>query len=214
MKTIEYFYSAHSAYAYLGHPRLLEICKAHSVSLIHRPIDLSPVILAAAGGQARKRPQMLSDYFFGRELERWSELRELAMVPFRPTFHSAPLALSNGMLIAAGAQGETTDKLAFALFEAHWRDDIDLSDPKALSAAAKSVGVDPDPLLDQAMSDEIQTIHKNNTDAAIAKGVPGSPTYFLDGDMFYGQDHLEMLDRAIVKPFLPSRFKQPSAASK
>ncbi len=209
MPTIEYFYSAHSAYAYLGHPRLLDICAKYDCQLIHRPMNLSPVIRAAADDQPGKRSQKIRDYFFGRELERWSELRGLDMVPFRPTFHDAPLDLSNGLLIAAVQAKANVDALAFALFQAHWRDDIDLSDPAALTAAAAQVDIDAAPLLEVAMSDDIQTIHAQNTEMAIAKGVPGSPAYFLDGDLYYGQDHLDILERAIVQSFGPSRFYKP-----
>jgi 2-hydroxychromene-2-carboxylate isomerase len=42
-----------------------------------------------------------------------------------------------------------------------------------------------------------------NTAEAIARGIFGSPTYFVRGDMFYGQDRLEMLERAISRPFDP-----------
>ena len=47
MSQIDYFYSAHSAYAYLGAQTLYAICKAHDVALTHRPMLLSPVVEAA-----------------------------------------------------------------------------------------------------------------------------------------------------------------------
>ncbi|MEL7182323.1 MAG: DsbA family protein, partial [Pseudomonadota bacterium] len=49
-----------------------------------------------------------------------------------------------------------------------------------------------------------------NTQAALAQGVMGSPTYVLDGDMFYGQDRLEMLAQALTQPFAPHRWQNPS----
>jgi len=52
------------------------------------------------------------------------------------------------------------------------------------------------------MSDDIQTIHKANTDEAMERSVFGSPTYFVNGDMFYGQDRLELVDRTLKKPFM------------
>jgi 2-hydroxychromene-2-carboxylate isomerase len=44
-------------------------------------------------------------------------------------------------------------------------------------------------------------IYADNTKEAIEKSVFGSPTYFVDGDMFYGQDRLELVERALLKPF-------------
>tara|TARA_B100000586_G_C19954093_1_gene360881 strand:- start:130 stop:285 length:156 start_codon:yes stop_codon:yes gene_type:complete len=44
-------------------------------------------------------------------------------------------------------------------------------------------------------------IYAENTKEAIDRSVFESPTYFVDGDMFYGQDHLELAERALVKHF-------------
>ncbi|MDE0808541.1 MAG: DsbA family protein, partial [Alphaproteobacteria bacterium] len=44
-------------------------------------------------------------------------------------------------------------------------------------------------------------IYEANTKEAIERSVFGSPTYVVDGDMFYGQDRLEMVERALSKPF-------------
>jgi 2-hydroxychromene-2-carboxylate isomerase len=57
------------------------------------------------------------------------------------------------------------------------------------------------PLLDLALSPEVKTIYRANTDEAIRRSVFGSPTYFVDGDMFYGQDRLDMVERALRKPY-------------
>lgn len=210
MKQIEYFYSAHSAFAYLGHPKLLEIKETYGLAIKHRPIALSPVIEAAGGLPFGSRTQMHVDYFFGRQLERWAEVRSLQLLSHRPTYHDASLDLANGMLIAAIEADIDVDRLSFALFQGHWRDDIDLDDKEALSKAAAAIGIDPEPLLEVALSEAIQRTHRLNTQEATDRGVFGSPTYFFDGEMFYGQDYLEMLVRAIKKPFAKSDFKNPN----
>ena len=76
------------------------------------------------------------------------------------------------------------------MLEGHWLNDANLDDRESLAALAVNVGLDPQPLLDAAMSDEIQAIYDANTQESIERSVFGSPTYFVDGDMFYGQDHL------------------------
>ena len=62
-----------------------------------------------------------------------------------------------------------------------------------------TVDVDPWPLLEISNSKEVLKIFAENTKEAIDRSVFGSPTYFVDGDMFYGQDHLELVERALVK---------------
>ncbi len=203
MSYIEYFYSAHSAFAYIGAKKVMQICQANGLNLRHRPIALSPVIEAAGGLSFAARTQAHVDYFFGREITRWAELRDLPVIDYRPTHHDNPLDLPNGMLIAAIEQGADVDALSFAILQAHWRDDADIADAQTLHHIGKSAGLDPNPLLDAALSADIQAIHQANTDEAIRRNIFGSPTYFVDGDMFYGQDRLELVERALHTPFKP-----------
>lgn len=209
VKTIEYFYSAHSAYAYIGSKRLMEVCAEQGARLDHRPIALSPVVEAAGGLSFAGRTKAHVEYFFGREIERWAELRDVPIIDHRPTYHDNSLDLSNGMLIAAVKQGADIDALAHAVLEAHWRDDVDLDDAETLAKVAASTGIDATPLLDAALTDDIQAVHRANTQEAISRSIFGSPTYFVDGDMFYGQDHLEQVERALNIPFAPNKFYNP-----
>ena len=95
---------------------------------------------------------------------------------------------------------------------AHWRDDIDLADPEHGIRAITPVADDASALLDAAMSDDVQALHAANTQAAINSNVFGSPTYVVSGDMFYGQDHLDLVARAMARPFAPAAFTNPSVA--
>ena len=201
MKQVEYFYSTHSAFAYIGSARLQEIATAAGREIVHRPVDLGPVMLAAGAKASRDRTEAHRQYFFGREIERWAEHRAAPIIDYRPTHHDNSLALSSGMVIAAIDQGMNVDKLVHAIMLSHWRDDSDLADPDTLAAVAKTVDVDAVPLLEKAMSTEIQAKFESNTKEAIERSVFGSPTYFVDGDMFYGQDHLEFVEKAFTTPF-------------
>jgi len=201
MAEIEYFYAAHSAYAYLGSSRLMEIAKAAGRTIAHKPYDLRKGIEAAKQPGFRERTANHRDYFFRREIERWSEYRNAPVMQGIPTHHQNEITLPTCMLIACVEAGGDTDALAHGMLESHWRDDADLADADTLAIIARGVGVDPDPLLAAAGTQAIQDIYDANTAEAIERTVFGSPTYFVDGDMFYGQDHLEMAERALTKPF-------------
>ena len=123
-----------------------------------------------------------------------------------PTGHWADMTLANCMLIAAARADADANSLAHAMLQGHWRDNADLSDRGTLVALARGVDVDPDPLLTAAETPEINAVYEANTDEAIERSVFGSPTYFVDGDMFYGQDHLELVERALERPYKPSNF--------
>lgn len=198
---IEYFYSAHSAFAYLGSARFLTIAKTAVREIVHRPFNLQRVVETVGAGSFANRSKAHVAYFFGREIQRWSEHRHAPVVNGIPTHHFKDFTLPNCVLIAADTAGHNIDRLSHAMLEAHWRDDADLSDAVTLAEIQKSVKIDPRPVLDAAATPEIRKRYTHYTDEAIDRSVFGSPTYFVDGDMFYGQDHLEMVERALVRPY-------------
>ena len=210
MAVIVYVYSAHSAYAYLGSATLADICQRTGARLVHKPILLSPVVEAQGSQPFGARTQPHVDYFFGREIERWAEYRNVPVINRRPSHHDADYALASGMIIALGETGADADAMAHAILEGHWSDDADLSDVATLGTIAASCGHDPDALLQTAGSAEVQNRLLENSAWAKARNVFGSPTYIVDGDPFYGQDRLELVERAIAQPFAPTTFKNPS----
>jgi 2-hydroxychromene-2-carboxylate isomerase len=198
---IAYVYSAHSVFAYLGSAKLAAICAARDVALIHKPILLSPVVEAQGSVPFAQRTQAHADYFFGREIARWAEYRDVPIINFRPTYHDADYSLASGMIIALGEAGVAVDQMAHAILEAHWRDDADLSNPTALARIATALGHDAQSLIARASSKGCQDVLQSNTKWAQANNIFGSPTYIVDGDAFYGQDRLELVERALQKPF-------------
>ncbi|HKK31630.1 MAG TPA: 2-hydroxychromene-2-carboxylate isomerase, partial [Alphaproteobacteria bacterium] len=188
MPTIEYFYAAHSAYAYLGSAKLMEIAAESGAEIIHRPMDLRRVVPAAGSIPTSERTAAHRAYFFGREIQRWSEERGAPVVKGTPTHHYNDIALPNCFLIAAMEAGHNIDRLAHALLEAHWRDDADLANPPTLARLAAGLGLDGESLLAAAETPATTGLYERYTQEAIDRSVFGSPTYFVDGDMFYGQD--------------------------
>ena len=211
MSAIEYFYSAHSGYAYIGSKLLSEIAANAGVRLDHRPMDLRRVVAVTGPGPTNDRTPERRAYFSGREIERWAEARGLEIINGRmPTFHDNDIGLPNCMLIAGLLEGVDVDALAHRMLEAHWREDADLSDAGTLSRLGGEVGVNAGLLLAAASSPEVRAIYEANTAEAIERSVFGSPTYFVDGDMFYGQDHLELVELALDTPF-SGQWPRPAA---
>lgn len=105
MATIEYFYAAHSAFAYLGSRRFYEIVATSGSTIIHRPYDLRRGMLGVGSILTRDRTPGHRAYFFGREIERWSEQRDAPIMSRRPTHHDNDITLPNCVLIAAQVLG-------------------------------------------------------------------------------------------------------------
>ena len=121
-----------------------------------------------------------------------------------PTHHYGDRTLSSGMVVAAQLQGADVDALHIGILQALWRDDRDVGDPAVLAAIAWECGLNPTPLLAAALEPETQAVFAANTTEAIAGNVLGSPSYIIDGENFYGQDRLMMVERALEQPFRPS----------
>lgn len=202
MKTIDYFYSTRSIYAHFGAQRIVDLAHRFGRRLMHRPVDLSRVVPAAGSMPFDKRSTAHKAYQFGREIERWSEYLGIpALVD--PVHHFGDRKLSAGVILAAQAAGVDVDRLHIDMLAALWRDDRDLSSAEVLASLLSGIGADAKAILDAAHSADVQAALDRCTELAIAKGVPGSPTYIVDGELFYGQDRLMMVERALERPFAP-----------
>ncbi len=201
MSDIEYFYSAHSVFAYLGSARFMEIAAAAGRTIVHKPVILDDVVEAVTPVDFIARSKAHRAYYFGREVERWAEFRNVPLKLGMPSNHRNDMSLVNSMLIAATLQGHNVDQLSHSLLMAHWADHADLADKANLARLAGEAGLDGVALLDAATSEAVKAVYVANTAEAVERSVFGSPTYMVDGDMFYGQDRLEFVERALQKPF-------------
>ncbi len=201
MPEITYFFAAHSAFAYLGSAAFYEIAQKAGRKIRFRPIDLGKVVAAAHPNGPAKRSREYRNYFFGREIERWGELRGVAFQGGIPANHSHDVTLANCTIIAAGLAGASPAALAHGLLEAHWKNHADLADEAVLAQIITAASLPAAQILQAATGEDVQKSYRQNTESAIAHSVFGSPTYMADGDMFYGQDRLEMLARALDQPF-------------
>ena len=201
-KTIHAFYSAHSAFAYIGARELQRIANAADAQIVHRPFDLR-TLMEEIGGAVGNQSAAKRSYYFGRQIERWAEYHGVPILDHVPETHHLSYDLANRLIIAASQtlEPDLTDALAHAIMEAHWRDGADLSNSENLVAISKAANCDGAALLAEAETAPVIAAHTANTAEALSRPMLGSPTYVVDGDMFYGQDTLPLVKRALAKPF-------------
>ncbi|RMD60767.1 MAG: 2-hydroxychromene-2-carboxylate isomerase [Alphaproteobacteria bacterium] len=203
--TIDYYYSIRSSFAYLGAARLNALARRHDRRIVHRPILLS-VILPAVGAQPfDERPPHRTAYM-RRDLERWAAHLGLPVL-LEPVHHVGPMELPSGTVIAAqravqseggnGSDGDV-DGLSAAILGALWRDDRDIADAAVLGELCEAHGFNAEAILTTARTPDVALELERNCREAIIRGVLGSPTYFVDGDNFYGQDRLDFVERALA----------------
>jgi 2-hydroxychromene-2-carboxylate isomerase len=99
-------------------------------------------------------------------------------------------------------QGKDAHKLSLELGRALWEREETLADPAAVALAAQRAGLDAAELRASGSSDaELDALHEQFTNEALTARVFGAPSFVLpSGEIFWGQDRLELLERALKKP--------------
>jgi 2-hydroxychromene-2-carboxylate isomerase len=89
----------------------------------------------------------------------------------------------------------TAARLAKHIITGYFRDNLDIDDPYAIAQVASVVGMDRDSVLPGINDPEVKAIARQHGEAAVARGVFGSPWIFVDGEPFWGSDRLAMIER-------------------
>jgi len=202
MKTIDYYYSTRSNFTLLGAGRLNALATRYNRQILHRPILLSQTMKPLKSTPFHKRPAILRNYAMHDALRTAAHLG----IPLlrEPVHHMGPVELPSGIVIAgqnAVLRGEegNVDDLSLKVLEALWLHDLDIADETVVAELVEASGFrDPGKLITEAMSDGTQAELMRNCTEAVIRGVIGAPTYFIDEEMFYGQDRLDYLERALA----------------
>lgn len=190
-KIIDYYDSMSSPWTYLGHLRFVELARRYGLTVRHKPMDLLKVWSVSGGLPLKQRAQQRQAYRH-QELRRW---RELLQVPCKlePAHHPVADRRACYMVIAAMQRGLDWSKLSYAILRAVWAEDRDIADHATLVAIAGEQGMDGKGLLAATEDAAVQSEYQSNTEEAMKLGVFGAPTYVFDGELFWGQDRLQML---------------------
>ena len=194
-KTIDYYFSPVSPWTYFGHARFQEIARRHGATIAPKPVDYGRIFPLSGGLPVAKRPPQRQAYRLV-ELERW---RKYLGVPLnlQPKYFPYDTKLATLAIIAAENQDDAM-KLIGAFLRGCWAEDRNMGDESEVIAAIRSAGIDSTALLAKARAPEIAARYESFTDEAIARQVFGAPTYVYRDELFWGQDRLEFLDRALA----------------
>jgi len=198
-KLIDYFDSMSSPWTYLGHLRFMNLAHRFGLTIRHKPMDLLKVWSVSGGLPLKQRARQRQAYRH-QELRRWSELLGLPC-NLEPAHHPVADRRACYMVIAAMQRGLDWSALSNAILRAVWVEDRDIADHATLIAIANENSMDGQALLAATEDTAVQAEYQSNTEEAIRIGVFGAPTYVFNGELFWGQDRLQMLEwRLAQKP--------------
>ena len=140
-KTIDYYFTPASPYAYLGHDRFVALAARHGAAVDVCPVDIGKVFAVSGGVPLAQRPPQRLAYRLV-ELARWS--RHLGIpINVPPKFGTTPVALASRWILAAAEIGPRAAlDLAGAVMRARWAEERDIADPATLAAIAVGLGLD------------------------------------------------------------------------
>jgi 2-hydroxychromene-2-carboxylate isomerase len=130
------------------------------------------------------------------ETERFIRRHRIKKFTPNPFFPVNTLMLMRGA-VAAKFEG-LFEPYFRAAYNHMWIEPKKMDDPEVLRAAFKSSGIDIDRLIARAQQDDVKQKLIKDTNDAVARGVFGSPTFFVGSEMFFGKDQLKDVEEAIV----------------
>jgi 2-hydroxychromene-2-carboxylate isomerase len=195
--SIDYYVWLLSDWAYLGGARFVKLAARHGLKINHIPMRMQDVYAGSSGILLANRSWQRQAYRI-TELKRWRS-RLGVPVNIEPRFYPADVDLASCVVIAAQQRGLPVADFVNAVMRAIWAEDQNVADPGVLVAVAKRCGLEGRGLLDAAGAEAARTEYRGNTERALAAGVFGAPFYSFAGELFWGQDRLDMLEEAIVR---------------
>ena len=197
--TVDYFISLNSPWTYLGSARFRDMAKRYNLSVNVLPARYGEVFAQTGGLPLPKRSPQRQAYRL-MELQRWRDHLGIP-ITIEPKFFPADERAATHLVIAAGAQGLDAISLSHEIGKSVWEREEDISVASVLDAAAKRAGLDAEAIRGAAPSaTELDAAWDKNTADAVKKGVFGAPSWVLpSGEIFWGQDRMDFLDRALLK---------------
>jgi 2-hydroxychromene-2-carboxylate isomerase len=195
--TVDYYFSPVSPWSYLGHERFRAIARAAGATVRVKPVDYGRIFPASGGLPLKQRPAQRQAYRL-MELARWRQHLDVPLVS-EPKFFPVAADPAAKLIIAADIVkgGEVALDLALALMRACWAEERNLADAATLDAVVAARGLEPAALREVAVAADAQAKYDLYTEEAIARGVFGAPTYAIGDELFWGQDRLEFVERAL-----------------
>jgi len=196
IKSLEFYFDFSSPYGYIAATQIDDLAARHGRGTVWRPILLGAVFKLT--GQQPLTTIPIKGNYARHDMARTA--RRLN-VPFRMPgkFPIATTAPCRAYYWLHDQDHAAARRLALALYRAYFAEDRDISNPEVTADVAAELGHDKTAVL-QALNDAaVKERLKTEVDAAITRGVFGSPYVIVDGEPFWGSDRLDQIEEWLSK---------------
>ncbi|SEH19605.1 2-hydroxychromene-2-carboxylate isomerase [Sphingopyxis sp. YR583] len=197
-ESLELIFDFGSPNAYLCMKALPELLDRTGADLVITPCLLGGIFKATGNKapmvQYAEAPAKLA--YENLEMRRFIEKYGLAKFRINPHFPVNTLTIMRGAIVADD-EG-TLDDYVDAVNRAMWEEGLKMNDPEVIATFLSANGFDGPALLARTQEADIKAKLVANTEAAVARGVFGIPTFFVGGEMFFGKDRLAQVEEALA----------------
>lgn len=192
--TLQIFYGISSPWAYFGAQKAAAVARDNGAKIKLRPIR---IIEANGGIPLRNRPDARQAYH-DVELRRWREYLDIPL-NLKPRFYPCrTIELAAQAVIALQNAGLDAISFSFAVQQALWAENRDIADIVTLQEIGQeTLGFAAVKLIVEEQPEAIVNEWNGNLAEAERLGIFGTPTYVLGKELFWGQDRLDFVDRAL-----------------
>ena len=197
-KKVEFLFDFGSPNAYLSWKVVPEIEKRTGTTFQYVPVllggifkatnNVSPVI-ANQGIRNKNEYQFL-------EIERFVKKHGLTKFRFNPHFPVNTLQIMRGAI--AAEMENILPKYMDAVMAAMWEDGKKMDEADIIKAVLDAAGIDGANILARAGEADVKAKLVANTEEAVNRGAFGIPTFYVDGDIYFGKDRLRDVEEAIA----------------
>ncbi len=195
--TIDYYFTPQSPWTYLGHTRFAQIAQAAGAAVRVLPVDFGKIFPISGGLPLGQRAPQRQAYRLV-ELQRFSEHLQMPLNR-QPKFFPVGGDPAARLITAVGQHDGSAAAMALAgaIFRAVWVEERDIASDGVLAEILLASGGDPARMA-QSKAAEVQQIYEAHTRQAIEAGVFGAPSYVVNGEIFWGQDRLDLLEKKLA----------------
>ncbi len=194
---IDYYFAPQSPWTYLGHQRFWDIARRAGADIRVLPVDLGKIFPRSGGLPLPQRAPQRQAYRLV-ELKRFADWLGLPL-NLHPTYFPVPADAAARLILAVadGQDSDTAMQLAGAMLKAVWVEQRNINDADTLAQLLAECGLTAG-ALQASRGDAIQQRYEAATQQAFDAGVFGAPSYVIDGEIFWGQDRLDFVERRLT----------------
>lgn len=195
-KQVEFYFDFGSPNAYLAYTQLPALAERRGAGIIWQPMLLGGVFQATGNRSPAEIPA--KSRWSRTDIQRW--VRRYG-IEFRhnPYFPVNTLALMRGAVgLQMHGEEDAFRRYVDAMFHGMWVEERNLADPAEIARAVEAAGLEPEKVQTLIADPEVKAALKERTERAVERGVFGAPAFFVDDELFFGQDRMHFVEEALT----------------